>query len=382
METHPDRPRWLDDDTEIITLLHAVVDRFDSHSGEARSKNIPLVAERFLASLKRLDESADQQWQLIESLQRLGVLHIKPGKRSLLDAPWSGAKLAFPPSAETTLRHWLNRPALPSELERWRKLVSRYAGAFPGDSDALFRRRLVIPGHTDEETLVALARVSTIREPITLRQLSAALFRGDSKLLDDREELIRSLFPHLPIRQRAIVVAIHLPEVIEGILFVENQESYISASEGALPGTGQLALVYTAGFRSSAERIREPDGALLHFSGTGIERWRETLDGWWFTRKECPLPRFFFGDLDYSGMQILAALRRRFGEVTAWQPGYAYLLERVIADGGHAPDAADKRLQIDPETTGCTYADEVLLPAMRSYGFMDQEALIPQSLII
>jgi hypothetical protein len=59
------------------------------------------------------------------------------------------------------------------------------------------RRRLVIPGHTDRETLAALARISTFREPITLRQLSATLFRGNSKLLDDRAELVPALFPQL-----------------------------------------------------------------------------------------------------------------------------------------------------------------------------------------
>ena len=377
MEKLPARPRWLDDEAEITALLHAVVDRFDSQSGEARSKNISFAAERFLLSLKRLDVNADQQWQLIESLQQLSVLHIKPGKRSLLDAPWYGAKLAFPPTAEATLRHWLKRPALPSDLKLWRELVTQHAGAFPGGVDVLMRRRLVIPGHTDQEILDALAGIARFLEPVTLRQLSASLFRGDSKLLDEREELIRTLFPDVPLRQRAIVVAIHLPETVDGFLFIENQESYVAASEGLLPDTGQLALIYAAGFRGSAERIREPGGALLHYSGPGSERWRASLEGWWFARKEWPLPSYFFGDLDFSGMQILTALRRRFGDVTAWQPGYGRLLESVVADGGHSPDAADKTMQNDPGMTGCHYTDEVLLPAMRRYGFLDQEALIP-----
>jgi hypothetical protein len=377
METLPARPRWLDDEAEITSLLHNVVDRFEQQPGEKRIHRIHLVAERYLESLNRLDESADQIWQLVGDLQRLGVLDIKPGKRTSLDAPWNGAKLAFPPHAEAMLRRWLSRPALPSELDAWRQLVSQYASAFPGDINVLMRRRLVIPGHTDRETVTALAGIAQFHAPITLRQLSASLFRGDSKLLDDRAELVQALFPDLQIRQRAIVVAIHLPVHVKGILFIENQESYIAACEGMLQDCERLALVYAAGFRGSAERIREAGGALLHFCGTGVAQWRQPIESWWLDQHDWPVPLYFFGDLDFSGMQILAALRRRFGNVVAWQPGYAHLLARVLNGSGHTADEADKQLQSDPGAVGCHYADEILLPAMRQHGFIDQEALIP-----
>jgi hypothetical protein len=377
METLPARPRWLDDEPEIVALLSSIIDRFEQQSGESRSQRIPVHVERYLPSLKRLDADADQLWHLVGSLQAHGILEIKPAKKSMLDAPWSGAKLAFSPNAEATLRHWLNRPAHPSELKTWRDLVSHHASAFPGDINVLMRRRLVIPGHTDHETIAALARISNFHEPITLRQLSAALFRGDSKLLDERADLVQSLFPDLQIRQRAIVVAVHLPVQIEGILFIENQESYTAGCEGGLPAVQNLALVYAAGFRGSAERIRDADGALLHYCGPGVERWHASIGSWWFTRCDWQPPLYFFGDLDFSGMRILAALRRRFGNVLAWQPGYAHLLACLVSEGGHTADAADKKLQSDPGRVGCSYADEVLLPAMRLHGFLDQEALIP-----
>lgn len=375
MESLPARPRWLDDEAEIAALLHAVVDRFEQQPGEKRSRCIHLPAERYLKSLKRLDESADHQWRLIESLQQLAIIEIRCAKHSSLDAPWSGAKLAFPPSSEPVLRAWLERPAVASSLERWRDVVLHHAAYFPGDMSILLRRRLTISGHSDEEVVTALTKLARFTEPLTLRQMSSALFRGDSKLLDEREELLRTLFPALSIRTRAIVVAVHLPERIEGILFIENQESYITASEGALPGVGNLALVYAAGFRGSAQRIRESDGALLHYCGPGIDHWQLSFEKWWFNRAQLELPLHFFGDLDFSGMQILIALRRRFGDVTCWKPGYGKLLNRLRAEGGHRPDEADKQRQTDPGVTGCNYADEVLLPAMRDRGFLDQEAL-------
>ncbi len=41
---------------------------------------------------------------------------------------------------------------------------------------------------------------------------------------------------------------------------------------------------------------------------------------------------------------------------------------------GHYPNMADKTEQKDPGLTGCTYADEKLLPAIRASGrFVDQE---------
>ena len=50
------------------------------------------------------------------------------------------------------------------------------------------------------------------------------------------------------------------------------------------------------------------------------------------------------------------------------------LLDRLATGDSHLPAAADKAGQTDPEFTGCSYADFVLLPAMRAAGaFVDQE---------
>jgi len=58
----------------------------------------------------------------------------------------------------------------------------------------------------------------------------------------------------------------------------------------------------------------------------------------------------------------------------AWQPGYTAMLER-LPDGHPAKDAG-KQDQLDPGETGCRYADERLLPALRRTGrFLDQEAI-------
>ena len=367
-------PRWLADEPEIQSLLHKVLDRFDLQAGDTRQQRIYFPAERHLPTLKRLNEQADQLWCLVGELERLTLLTIRPGKRGPYDADWKGAKLGFAPTAEETLRHWLQRPRQEPALRGWRACVRKHADRFPHGIEPLLKRRIAMPGLDDEQIVLALARLGGIGTPHTLRQLSAKLFAGNSKWLDEREELLLTLFPELPLKQRALIVSVHLPEPCRGVLFIENQDTYAEALNGALPHCEGLALIYAAGFRGGAERIRDSEAALLHYHNNDAEQ--EHFESWWFDPATPPPgPVYFFGDLDYTGMAILAALRRRFGEVHAWQPGYEPLLELLRNGHGHTAEMSNKQLQSDPGTTGCPYADETLLPTMRLFGFIDQEGI-------
>jgi hypothetical protein len=367
-------PRWLADEPQIQSLLHAVLDRFDQQPGEARRQRLYFSAEKYLPALKRLDDEADQLWRLVTELERHQLLTINEGKRGPYDAEWKGARLAFTPDSENTLRSWLERPYEEPALHGWRETAKKHRDKFPHGIEPILKRRIAIPGWDDEQVITALAKLGEVDSPHTLRQLSALLFGGDSKRLDEREELVCALFPGLPLKPRALVIAVHIPTECRGVLFIENQDTYALALAGALHGARDLALVYAAGFRGGAERIRDREAALLHYHGKESER--SPFESWWFDSAASPPgPVYFFGDLDFSGMAILAALRQRFGAVTAWQPGYASLLERLHNGHGHTADAANKQQQIDPGMTGCEYADNVLLPAARRYGFIDQEAI-------
>lgn len=86
------------------------------------------------------------------------------------------------------------------------------------------------------------------------------------------------------------------------------------------------------------------------------------------------MPVAFWGDLDWSGMQILASLRTSFPEAVAWEPGYRALLNVLEEGGGHLPAVADKTGQRVFASTGCSFADATLLPALARAGrFVDQE---------
>jgi len=370
----PPIPPWLIDEPELQTLLNAVLDRFDKQPGETRQQRLPFSAEEHLPSLKRLDAEADQLWQLVQKLQQHDILSIKEDKkRGPYDADWKGARLAFATDAEETLRTWLQRPREEPATDRWRSVVKQHADAFPGDIEALLKRRINLPGWDDEQTVMAFSQIASIDIPMTLRQLSARLFAGDSKRLDDKEELIRTLFPELKLKPRPLVIAVHLPGECHGVLFIENQDTYVAAVSGAYRQAQNLALVYAAGFRGGAERIRDREAALLHYSGSQGQS--SHFEAWWYNSEaEPPGPLYFFGDLDFSGMAILSALRQRFGNVTAWEHGYSSLLEKLHSGLGHHPEAANKHQQCDPGITGCPYTDKILLPAARRLGFIDQEA--------
>ena len=371
---HPDRPQWLDEEVEISALLHAALDRFDRQRGVDRQRRITLAAQNYLPSLGRADAAADQTWSLIQELARRGVLAIRKASRSPYDFDWQGAKVMFAPEVEETLRVWLRRDWSEPAATVWRRAIERYAAKFHDAGAALLSQRIVIENRSADDIVAALAAAADIRVPMTLRQLSATVFWGDSKILDERGELVAALVPHLEIRDRALVIAVHLPERCKGVLFIENQDTYTAAAAGTPTEALEFALVYAAGFRGTAARVRNRLGSLLHYAGPGLRELASRFDAWWYDSGTGFGPAWFWGDLDFAGMQILKSLRSRFEGLEAWPVGYDPLRVQLQVGGGHGARADDSKGQVDPVLTGCAYADSVLLPAIRRHGRRDQES--------
>jgi hypothetical protein len=369
------RPVWLAEEAQISALLNAALDYFDRQPGEARRQRIFLRAETWLTSLARSDDSADQLWALVQELETAGVLEVRKARRNPYDPDWKDAKLAFAATSESCLREWLARERIEPAMQAWRRAVEARAADFPGGCEALMSRRIVVPGRRAEEVVAALARLATIRAPATLRQLSALVFWGHSKILDSRGELVAALFPQLSLRERPIVVAVHLPASFDGVLFIENQDSYSAAVAGFPTQARSLALVYAAGFRGAADRIRTRGGAMLHYAGLHSREAQTQFETWWFDGGPSLGALGFWGDLDFAGMQILKALRGRFADLSSWKPGYDPMVAALRGGGGHKPAVPDTLGQVDPGETGCIYADAVLLPAIRELGQFDQEGV-------
>jgi hypothetical protein len=371
---HPDKPQWLDEEGEISALLHAALDRFDRQRGVDRQRRISLTVRDHLPSLARADAAADQTWSLILELARRGVLAVRKPTRSLYDVDWQDAKIAFAPEVEDTLRVWLRREWSEPAAVAWRRAIERHAPKFHDAGAALLSQRIVIENRSADDIVAALAAAADIRVPMTLRQLSATVFWGDSKILDERGELVAALLPQLEIRDRALVIAVHLPQHCRGVLFIENQDTYTAAAAGTPAEAAEFALIYAAGFRGSAARVRNRAGSLLHYAGPGLGELAPRFDAWWYDGATAFGPVWFWGDLDFAGMQILKSLRVRFEELEAWPVGYEPLRVQLESGGGHGARADDPKGQIDPVLTGCAYADAVLLPAIRTHGRRDQES--------
>jgi len=224
-------------------------------------------------------------------------------------------------------------------------------------------------------SLQQLAQRCQSGQRLALRELSAQVFQGRSKLLDAREELLLLLgaqpgqFSEAPIQ-----LLIDCPARIEYALFVENLTSFEALADARGAAWQHALLLYAAGFKGSARRLREPAGCRLYLRAGSAAPQLDLVQRWLFERAE--LPVCFFGDLDYAGLDILRRLRELFPQAQAWAPGYRALARRLAAGGGHAPEWADKQQQADPGTTGCALADTELLPLLRRSGAaLDQECL-------
>jgi len=370
------RPQWLDGEPEVLAWLHAVLDRLERQPGETRKEPLRFTVDaRSFPSLFHFGPEADERWALMAGLGEHGLpLKITLKRhRDERDPDYVGARLAVDPSSENLLREWLLRPRITPEAQAWRQAVDAARADWPEAARAKLRERLLdIEGRTPEQVVAAFVRLGNLQgRGLTLRQLSAAAFFGDSKFLERRcAALVEELYPALNPAPRPLVVDVHLPREIQGVLFIENQDTYVRAVAGDMPTEG-LALVFASGFKAGAVRIRTPGCAVLHYAGNVEAKTR--FEPWWFDFQTVAWPVHFWGDLDFEGMGILKQLRRVFG-AEAWQPGYLPLLHWLRAGRGHRPEAADKVLQKDPENTGCRYADQVLLPALRQWQTcVDQE---------
>ena len=131
-------------------------------------------------------------------------------------------------------------------------------------------------------------------------------------------------------------------------------------------------LIFSSGFRGAAARLRRPNGCSAYYSRASSPPAVAEFERMLFSSIDVPV--YFWGDLDYSGMAILASLRSIFPCAQAWKPGYEPMLLRLKVGDGHSPVESGKERQRAIEATGCTYADEELLPSLRATGkFLDQE---------
>ncbi|PPD21734.1 MAG: hypothetical protein CTY23_04975 [Methylomonas sp.] len=236
-----------------------------------------------------------------------------------------------------------------------------------------------MPGKTATDIVERLNLLpSLINDPLLLREVSARLFWGQSKVLDNRQAMIATLLnlDECPFPESPIQLQVYLPaKPFSGVLFIENLATFEKASRDTNARFDGLALVFASGFKGSAKRLRTISGVSVYFAAHGHlanQDCQRFCD--WLIRYSEQLPVWFWGDLDYSGMQIIKSLRHSFDELDAWQPGYQPMVDELLAGNGHEPLAANKSKQKSIDSTGAEYADNILLSALVATGkFLDQE---------
>lgn len=278
--------------------------------------------------------------------------------------------------------------------EHWSKPGALTPANSQGVLDYLTRSPLTaLEGLTLDDaarSLDALYALCLSGRKLPLREASAQAFQGRSKVLDSREELLRLMgampkqFQEMPIQ--LLVALPDMAQPFNNVLFIENLVTFERMADHRALEWADSLLVFAAGFKGSAKRLRSREGCTLFVRMSPRFRCTESAipslhsnnlqaaEDWLFVVSEIPVR--FFGDLDYAGMQILLSLRTVFPLATAWKPGYSRLAHALETGQGHAPEQAFKELQLDPGQTGCAYMDQHLLPLLRQHQrFIDQEFL-------
>lgn len=357
--------------------------RLNLDRGEAQELHNQTDVEAQQRLVLLIEELGETQWvslRLAPPREFAGFVDRNP-QLELLDFDALAAWAGYTPQVQRWQRQWLEHLAA-----HWSEPGSTPPPQPRALLDYLARNPLLalqdLPMLEATRSLDALHALCASDLELPLREVSAQVFQGRSKVLDNREELLRLLgaapaqFPEAPIQ-----LLLDIPAAFDEALFIENLVTYEHMADLRAPAWRRSLLVYAAGFKGSARRLRSRHGCRLYVRASPpsgnvepsarVEGLRAVED-WVFGSSNLPVR--FFGDLDYAGMQILGSLRGVFADAQAWTHGYDALADALVRGGGHAPGLAGKELQADPGRTGCAYADQRLLPLMRLHGrFMDQE---------
>jgi hypothetical protein len=365
----------------VHRVLTRVIDRLDAQPASDRTHFIRVNLDAAIAPEIHQAESLAARavaWASIDGIvaAEWAILdfrkHRKYGSREerepYLDFRW-------PDAVEDLLRERLGRPRKTASYGmQWRALLAN--ADLPLQQDALAKLAatpIEISGRSIDDVF---ARFLSIRDVVDqfllLREVSSRVFWGLSKLLDGRADAVAALLgvEICPFPEQPIVLNVHLTSPPTSLLFVENHVSFERLKQRG--DLGSCALIFSSGFRGAALRLRRPGGASLYYTRQSPHLSIAAFETMLFSERD--VPTFFWGDLDYSGMAILALLRSTFPRAEAWRPGYEPMLKRLLAGDGHSPAESGKEGQRPIERTGCHYADESLIPALKANGcYVDQE---------
>ena len=365
----------------IRRLFSLALDRLDTQPAAQRTHSIRVPLDGEMApEIHQAGSLADRDvaWASVDGVAAAGWanigyrLHRRHGAREdrqpYMDVRWTD-------EVEDRVRAALGRPRKqPTYGAKWRALVqSELADWDDASRLQLAASPIAVVGRQAEEVFANFLSVRQMaNEPLLLREVSSRAFWGLSKLLDGRGDAVAALLgtDSCPFPDQPIVLNVHIGQMPEHFLFVENHVSFERLK--GRTNLERVGLIFSSGFRASAARLRRNGGCSVYYTRDTPRGAAEAFETMLFSTDD--VTTFFWGDLDFAGMAILASLRTTFPSARAWEPGYSPMLARLERGDGHSPAESGKERQRPIEYTGCLYADGILIPALRSTGrFLDQE---------
>lgn len=370
-------PAYLNDPF-VLALLNTLLTNID----KGRVRPLQVNNKTLPALFDYSSENTEYYWSLIVDLaDEHAIFSIELARPRLGVEVHEKARLVLKPGGEALLRHWLQRPQVESYAASWKRAVESNAHYFIADGAALLAKPIRRQGQTAERVVDGFVQAAKLlSKPITLRALSAKCFWADSKFLDAREDLVRRLLPNadMYLITRPILIHAAMAATTQQVLFVENQDTFLQlvAVQSQSPFLNNMTLINSAGFRGASSRIRQPGATQFSHVQPYDDDHFLAFQRWWLNEGSTAFPCYFWGDLDYSAMAILAALGQNFTGITAWQPGYRAMLSYHSRGFCHSGESSGKQRQIDPGDVHCRHANNILLPLLRSTKmFVDQEVV-------
>ena len=368
--------------------LNRFLDLLDKTGFEKRAQRVTqLITESRYPELFSPIEADDDEvaWHNLKLLCEHGIVEIERTKKTGLShvPPWVHARINFLPAYEELVRQWLNRPTGNPLSDEWQREAQQFSNTFQDLSILKPSSFSSLASYPPADVVARLARLPELlsKSRLSLYQASASLFWGNSKALRGKERVLNQLFGQdlMALEARPILIEGSYRPECQGLLVVENMDTFVAAADGRIPGTEAFTVLYAQGFKGTASRIREPGMARFYWSSSPLPdpEWLDRFMQGWCGHSDLPVPIYYFGDLDPAGLKIYAQMRQAFPSLKPWQTGYRLLTERLLAGEGHKLEVSGKEAQGRVMLTQCPWMDQHVIPVMEKTGLcVDQEAAI------
>ncbi len=363
-------------DSSIAKVCHNLLDKLDKQPIGERSNNMYVLinSKQFpeLFSPSTVDEDLRLEVK-IHALIEIGLFDIKQiKKKAHLPLSEREAKLIFHSKFEDSLRIFYNRDTIQNtwlEALNKEKILNKNLLIFFQNNP------IKIKNKSDDEVVHQLLKWTQNIKSNSARKESAKCFWGLSKIFDNQE----SYKIYFELEDIPISLLVYMQTaIVEEVLFIENKDTFYEICDSGHAAFKNSVIIYASGYMASAKRIRQRRGSKMYLelnSKHTIES-IEKFTTWFYGENSEDISVYFWGDLDYEGMNILKALKVNFDNIDAWEKGYDLMLEEVKKSFGHTPEMAGKERQVllNENILGCSYADRSVVPILSKEAlFIDQE---------